>query len=164
MTVAGLVAGLLGAIAAAIAAWYAYRGKRDADRRRTRDVRPRVTWEREGSKVDPDSDPRAISLTMTNAGGAVARGYVIEQFSRTLYGGVFTLPAHISSVGVQLQDHLARADPSVAGTVVAIVGEDADGTLWDFLTGTPVEEDRPTRIGSHDFAAWVAARAGFAID
>lgn len=162
LTAIGAVAGIVVAIAGIAAAYYAWRAfgsteqsSVDATARRERDVQPRPNA---GINQRPPEPADALAVSMSNAGGAVALGFILAHVDDTLYGSAYTLPEHTMSLIYNFGKLGEGNFLPTAPDILIHIAKDIDGQWWDTLRGSKLADDPNEPLLSEEFWRWLRPR------
>jgi len=151
----------LAAIAAIIAAVFGFVTVRDArtaqriaEANRQRDLEPRLHWEADQNQGG------YLDVRISNAGGAVQRGYYRVQVGALVYEiGNFQVPAQSPFVGFRAT--WVDSGSLINGSCnVLLVCQGSDGRWWDWTRGMPEPLDNPPGVypTTAEFRAWLKPR------
>lgn len=143
LTLIGDVFGGIAAVGGVVAAVYSVvtwqQGKSNqqiADARYLRDIEPRPRVARQLS----DGAPQYIEVEVVNAGGAALLSLFLVQYQDEVYAGGGTLPSHGSSPLRLLYRLTRQGDGTAIPTPLLIAAKDVQGSWWDCMVGTPIND------------------------
>lgn len=159
LTAIGAVAGIVAAMAGIAAAYYAWRAfgsaeqsSVDATARRERDVQPRPNA---GIEQRPPEPADTLAVSLSNAGGAVAPGFILVHVDNTLYGGRYTLPEHAMALTYYFSKRGEGNFLPTARDILIHIAKDIDGQWWDALAGAKLTDAPPEPLSSTEFGQWL---------